>query len=81
MLKCSGSSNFRSNRYKITVLLHTHSVRIAQISLGFASGNMAKYAPQKCEATLCYFTIVRYVTRYYFVQMNCTPFNNFSHVS
>jgi hypothetical protein len=30
-------------------------VRIAQISLGFASGNMAEYAPQRCEVTRCYF--------------------------
>jgi hypothetical protein len=63
MLKCSGSSNFRSNR-QITSSLHTHSVRIAQISLGFASGNMAKYAPQRCEVTRCYFTLIRYVTLY-----------------
>ena len=51
--KWSDSRNFHSNR-QIILLLYAHSVRIAQISLGSASRNMAKYAPQRCEVTPYY---------------------------
>ena len=58
------------------VLFHTHSVRIAQISLDFAWRNMAKYAPHRCE-----------VTPYYLPRDRVTPvtynvvFGNFSRIT